>query len=156
MKRCQGRPSRVFFLQVRLGIGIEQNWTQLPLFGPSSISCVPFFSMFSLWFVNLGLHWTAKNAFPSLLLAGYQGMFAVITPALMTGAFADRFRFKPYLIFIAVWLASRIVWIAVSCWFFEHHCCWWPTLPEIGFASPAPMHSHSIQEWGKAGNHDWN
>ena len=33
-----------------------------------------------------------------------RGMFAVITPALMTGAFADRFRFKPYLAFIALWL----------------------------------------------------
>lgn len=33
-------------------------------------------------------------------------MFAVITPALMTGAFADRFRFKPYLIFIVLWLLS--------------------------------------------------
>ena len=31
-------------------------------------------------------------------------MFAVITPALMTGAFADRLRFKPYLIFIAIWI----------------------------------------------------
>ena len=31
-------------------------------------------------------------------------MFAVITPALMTGAFADRLRFKPYLIFIALWI----------------------------------------------------
>lgn len=31
-------------------------------------------------------------------------MFAVITPALMTGAFADRLRFKPYLIFIGVWI----------------------------------------------------
>ena len=28
----------------------------------------------------------------------------MITPALMTGAFADRFRFKPYLAFIALWL----------------------------------------------------
>ena len=28
----------------------------------------------------------------------------MITPALMTGAFADRFRFKPYLIFIVLWL----------------------------------------------------
>ena len=34
------------------------------------------------------------------------GMFAVITPALMTGAFADRFRVKPYLIFIVLWLLS--------------------------------------------------
>jgi len=31
-------------------------------------------------------------------------MFAVITPALMTGAFADRFRFAPYLVFVAIWL----------------------------------------------------
>merc|ERR1711959_834977 len=41
---------------------------------------------------------------PGLVFAGYQGMFAVITPALMTGAFADRIRFGPYLTFIAVWI----------------------------------------------------
>jgi len=41
---------------------------------------------------------------PGLAFAGYQGMFAVITPALMTGAFADRIRFGPYLFFISVWL----------------------------------------------------
>jgi Amt family ammonium transporter len=41
---------------------------------------------------------------PGLLFVAYQGMFAVITPALMTGAFADRFRFKPYLIYIVLWL----------------------------------------------------
>ncbi|CAE7434098.1 amt1 [Symbiodinium natans] len=41
---------------------------------------------------------------PSELFAAYQGMFAIITPALMTGAFADRLRFKPYLIFMCLWL----------------------------------------------------
>ena len=41
---------------------------------------------------------------PELLVAGFQGMFAVIAPALMTGAFADRVRFVPYLIFIVVWV----------------------------------------------------
>jgi len=41
---------------------------------------------------------------PGLLFAAYQGMFCVITPALMTGCFADRFRFKAYLIFIVLWL----------------------------------------------------
>lgn len=35
-------------------------------------------------------------------------MYAVVTPALMTGAFADRFHFKPYLIFIALWLAPPL------------------------------------------------
>ena len=32
------------------------------------------------------------------------GMFAIITPALMTGSFADRMRVKPYLIFLVLWL----------------------------------------------------
>mmetsp|Transcript_121639 Transcript_121639/g.295202 ORF Transcript_121639/g.295202 Transcript_121639/m.295202 type:complete len:456 (+) Transcript_121639:106-1473(+) len=41
---------------------------------------------------------------PGLLFVAYQGMFAVITPALMTGAFADRFRFKPFIIFLVFWL----------------------------------------------------
>merc|ERR1719359_1235444 len=46
----------------------------------------------------------SDGGIPGLLFAMYQGMFAVITPALMTGAFADRFRFKPYLMFSAIWL----------------------------------------------------
>jgi Amt family ammonium transporter len=41
---------------------------------------------------------------PELLFAGYQGMFAVITPALMTGCFADRFLFGPYLLFVTIWM----------------------------------------------------
>eukprot|EP00929_Paragymnodinium_shiwhaense_P012160 TRINITY_DN11888_c0_g1_i4.p1 TRINITY_DN11888_c0_g1~~TRINITY_DN11888_c0_g1_i4.p1 ORF type:complete len:474 (+),score=74.73 TRINITY_DN11888_c0_g1_i4:153-1424(+) len=41
---------------------------------------------------------------PHLLFAGYQGMFAVITPALMTGCFADRFCYGPWLIFTFVWM----------------------------------------------------
>jgi ammonium transporter, Amt family len=41
---------------------------------------------------------------PGLLFAGYQMMFAIISPALITGAFADRFLFVPYLIFISLWL----------------------------------------------------
>eukprot|EP00490_Sorites_sp_Unknown_P012901 CAMPEP_0114674994 /NCGR_PEP_ID=MMETSP0191-20121206/47230_1 /TAXON_ID=126664 /ORGANISM="Sorites sp." /LENGTH=433 /DNA_ID=CAMNT_0001943425 /DNA_START=32 /DNA_END=1333 /DNA_ORIENTATION=- len=56
-------------------------------------------------FHNLNVQEALPNqSIPGLLFAGYQGMFAVITPALMTGAFADRFRFKPYIIFLAVWL----------------------------------------------------
>lgn len=42
--------------------------------------------------------------FPGMLFMAYQAMFAVITPALISGAFVDRLRFGPYLIFIAVWL----------------------------------------------------
>jgi Amt family ammonium transporter len=45
-----------------------------------------------------------KNAgFPELVFVAYQMMFAIITPALITGAFANRVTFKAYLIFLVVW-----------------------------------------------------
>jgi len=40
---------------------------------------------------------------PVLLFVVYQMMFAVITPALITGAFAGRITFKAYLIFLVAW-----------------------------------------------------
>ena len=43
-----------------------------------------------------------KN-FPELIFIAYQMMFAIITPALITGAFANRVSFKAYLIFLIVW-----------------------------------------------------
>jgi len=41
---------------------------------------------------------------PELVFFVYQMMFAIITPALITGAFANRVRFKAYLIFLVFWL----------------------------------------------------
>mmetsp|Transcript_49507 Transcript_49507/g.98291 ORF Transcript_49507/g.98291 Transcript_49507/m.98291 type:complete len:435 (+) Transcript_49507:93-1397(+) len=51
---------------------------------------------------------------PGVLFAGYQGMFAVITPALMTGAFADRMRMLPYIIFVSLWML--LVYAPVCHW----------------------------------------
>jgi len=47
---------------------------------------------------------TAFPDIPGVLFAGYQGMFAVITPALMTGAFADRVKIVPYVLFVTLWM----------------------------------------------------
>ena len=44
----------------------------------------------------------------------FQMMFAVITPALITGAFVDRFRFSGYLIFICIW--SVLVYSVLAHW----------------------------------------
>jgi ammonium transporter, Amt family len=41
--------------------------------------------------------------FPELVFVAYQMMFAIITPALITGAFANRITFKAYIIFLVVW-----------------------------------------------------
>ena len=44
----------------------------------------------------------------------FQLMFAVITPALITGAFAERMRFGGYLLFLALW--SVLVYAPVAHW----------------------------------------
>lgn len=41
---------------------------------------------------------------PIAVFIAYQMMFAIITPALITGAFANRIRFSAYLIFLTLWL----------------------------------------------------
>src|SRR5206468_3275626 len=41
---------------------------------------------------------------PEIVFIAYQMMFAIITPALITGAFANRVSFKAYFIFLTLWL----------------------------------------------------
>ncbi len=49
-----------------------------------------------------------------LLFAAYQMMFAVITPALITGTFGERIRFKAFLIFSLLW--ATLVYDPVAHW----------------------------------------
>lgn len=44
------------------------------------------------------------DGIPALLFAAFQMMFAIITPALITGSVAGRMRFKALFAFIALWL----------------------------------------------------
>ena len=53
---------------------------------------------------------------PHLMFMAFQMMFAIITPALITGAFAERAKFGPFLIFTALW--STLVYIPVAHWVF--------------------------------------
>ena len=45
-----------------------------------------------------------SSGIPLLVHVAYQMMFAIITPALITGAFAGRITFKAYLAFLTLWL----------------------------------------------------
>ena len=54
--------------------------------------------------VNLWAPTPSNPSIPLLVFVAYQMMFAIITPALITGAFANRVRFVPYLIFLTLWL----------------------------------------------------
>jgi Amt family ammonium transporter len=46
-----------------------------------------------------------NNTIPMIVYCAYQMMFAIITPALITGAFANRITFKAYMLFLTFWLA---------------------------------------------------
>ena len=45
-----------------------------------------------------------NDSIPLIVFVAYQMMFAIITPALITGAFAGRVTFKAYLLFLTGWL----------------------------------------------------
>lgn len=53
---------------------------------------------------------------PVLVFAAFQLMFAIITPALISGAIADRTKFSAWAIFVAIW--STIVYFPVAHWVF--------------------------------------
>jgi Amt family ammonium transporter len=57
-------------------------------------------SFFMMRNVLDGSPWKFAPTIPFVLFAFYQLKFAIITPALITGAFAERIRFKSYLLFI--------------------------------------------------------
>jgi Amt family ammonium transporter len=53
---------------------------------------------------DLNSVFTGNNKIPLYVFCLYQMMFAIITPALITGAFANRVRFPAYMVFLTVWL----------------------------------------------------
>ena len=56
----------------------------------------------------------AAATIPHLLFAVYQGTFAIITAALISGAIVERMRFGPYLAFITLW--SLLVYAPIAHW----------------------------------------
>lgn len=53
---------------------------------------------------DLNTIFTGNNQIPLYVFVAYQMMFAIITPALISGAFANRVRFPAYMIFLTLWL----------------------------------------------------
>src|SRR5436309_2684073 len=69
---------------------------------------------------HVGVHTLyTPSGIPLTVLIAYQMMFAIITPALITGAFTNRVTFKAYLLFLVVWqlavyYASVVIGIAAG------------------------------------------
>jgi Amt family ammonium transporter len=54
-------------------------------------------------FLLRGIDETISNGIPEYVFSMFQAKFAIITPALIAGAFAERVSFKGYVFFIALW-----------------------------------------------------
>jgi ammonium transporter, Amt family len=54
--------------------------------------------------ITLDMPSPINSSIPMIVFCAYQMMFAIITPALITGAFANRVTFKAYMLFLTVWL----------------------------------------------------
>jgi Amt family ammonium transporter len=73
---------------------------------------------------------------PFVLFCAYQMTFAIITPALITGATADRLKFGSYMTFIGAWLL--LVYTPVAHWVFGGG--WLYELGALDFAGGAVVH----------------
>ncbi len=101
----------VSLLWVVIGFGLS--------FGPS-IGGVIGNPLPYLFFQNVGVDtsWSLAPTIPFLLFALFQAKFAIITPALVTGAFAERIRFWAYLLFMVLFILFIYAPLA--------HCTWHP------------------------------
>jgi len=61
-------------------------------------------------------HESVSGSIPTYVFVMFQGMFAIITPALMLGAFAERMRFSVYTVFILVWVLCVYIPLCHMVW----------------------------------------
>jgi len=74
---------------------------------------------------------------PHLAFMIYQAMFAIITPALISGAFAERMKFSAYMLFIILW--STLVYDPVAHWIWGGG--WMSKLGVLDFAGGIVVHA---------------
>ena len=93
-------------------------------------------------FSNVGLEPspTYGITIPFVLFAGFQLMFAAITPALITGAFAERKRFASFVIFTVLW--SLLVYSPIAHWVWATDG-WLFKLGALDFAGGTVVHASS-------------
>src|SRR5687768_1477481 len=83
-----------------------------------------------------GVGLDAKGTIPHVLFVAYQGTFAVITAALISGAFVERMRFGPYVAFITAWCI--LVYAPVAHWVWGGG--WLARLGALDFAGGTVVH----------------
>jgi len=80
---------------------------------------------------------TYSETIPHQTFMIYQAMFAIITPALITGAWAERMKFSTFLVFMVLW--STIVYCPVAHWVWGDGG-WLKSLGALDFAGGTVVH----------------
>jgi ammonium transporter, Amt family len=83
---------------------------------------------------NVGLE--PQGSIPHVLFMSYQGTFAIITAALISGAIVERMRFSAYMLFITLWCI--VVYAPVAHWVWGGG--WLATLGALDFAGGTVVH----------------
>ncbi|PBL02719.1 ammonium transporter [Armillaria gallica] len=82
----------------------------------------------------------ASDKIPSIVFCVYQLMFAIITPMLAIGGFAERAHLGPLLAFVFFW--STLVYNPIACWTWNTHG-WSYIMGGLDFAGGTPVHISS-------------
>jgi len=107
-------------------------------FGPDVSGVIGDFSWFALKGVTNEPSATYATTIPQSVFMIYQCMFAIITPALITGAFAERVRFAPFVVFSLLW--AVLVYNPVCHWIWGSGG-WLGALGVLDFAGGLVVHA---------------
>ena len=114
-------------------------WGYSMSFGPDMWGIIGSLEWFGLQGVALTPHPVYASTVPHQVFMIYQCMFAVITPALITGAFAERMKFGPFLIFTLLW--ATFVYNPLAHWIWGGG--WLASLGALDFAGGVAVHLSS-------------
>lgn len=91
----------------------------------------------ALFLNNLESNVYGDSGVPMLAFAAFQMMFAIITPAIITGAIAERVHFKAWLMIMTLW--SVFVYLPVAHWVWGPNG-WLATIGGLDFAGGLVVH----------------
>jgi len=106
-------------------------------FGPDVGGITGDLSWFALREVTYAPSTVYATTIPQTVFMIYQCMFAIITPALITGAFAERVRFAPFVVFSLLW--AVLVYNPVCHWIWGHGG-WLAAMGVLDFAGGLVVH----------------
>jgi Amt family ammonium transporter len=115
-------------------------WGYSMTFGPDKYGIIGGWEWFGLRDVGMIPHAVYASTVPHQVFMIYQCMFAVITPALITGAFAERMRFGPFLLFTVLW--ATFVYNPLAHWIWGDGG-WLGRIGAIDFAGGVAVHVSS-------------